>query len=132
MNGADGITMMFCVHGGEEIGGGFVVGLLLLAAPMHEEAVAEPAKHPNDVHGMGRPDEVSKPLTSYPERIVRWRFVGSIAFSEYTVSMVFRSLFGSVKVICPRAALFPLNQGGSRGKSNTSKRPFASVSSQAK
>ena len=56
MNGADGVTMMFCVHGGEEIGGGFVVGLLLLAAPMHEQAVGEPAKHPDDVHGMGLAD----------------------------------------------------------------------------
>jgi hypothetical protein len=45
--------MMFRIHGGEEIGGGFVAGLFLLAAPVDEQAVAEAAKHSDDAHGMG-------------------------------------------------------------------------------
>jgi hypothetical protein len=45
--------MMFGIHGGEEIGGGFVVGLFLLAAPVDEQAVAEAAKHADDAHGVG-------------------------------------------------------------------------------
>jgi hypothetical protein len=53
MDGTDGITMMFGIHGGEEIGGGFVAGLFLLAAPVDEQAVAEAAKHSDDAHGMG-------------------------------------------------------------------------------
>jgi hypothetical protein len=53
MDGADGITMMFGIHGGEEISGGFVAGLFLLAAPVDEQAVAETAKHADDAHGMG-------------------------------------------------------------------------------
>jgi len=44
--------MMFCVHGAEEIGGGFVLGLVLSAAPVHEQAVAEASKHAHDAHGL--------------------------------------------------------------------------------
>jgi hypothetical protein len=52
MEATDGITMMFGVHRAEEIGGGFVLGLILSAAPMHEEAVAEAPKHSHDPHGL--------------------------------------------------------------------------------
>ena len=52
MKATNGITMMFRVHGAEEIGGGFVVGLVLSAAPIHEEAVAETPKHSHDAHGL--------------------------------------------------------------------------------
>ena len=43
--------MMYGVHGAEEIGGGFVLGLILSAAPMPEQAVAEAPKHSHDAHG---------------------------------------------------------------------------------
>jgi hypothetical protein len=45
--------MMFGVHGGEKVGGRFMARLFLLAAPMHEQAVAETAKHAHHQHGMG-------------------------------------------------------------------------------
>ena len=53
MDGADGITMMFGVHGAEKIAGGFVAGLFLPAAPVHEQTVAKAPKHADDAHGMG-------------------------------------------------------------------------------
>jgi hypothetical protein len=52
MEATDGIAMMFGVHGVEEIGGGFVPGLLLSAAPMHKQTDAEAPKHPHDPHGL--------------------------------------------------------------------------------
>ena len=45
--------MMFGIHGGEEVGGGFVVRLLLEAAPMSTETVAKTAKHSDYAHGFG-------------------------------------------------------------------------------
>ena len=54
LEAADGIAMMFGVHGGKEVGGGFVPGFLLPAAPMHEEAIAEATEHANDPHGLGQ------------------------------------------------------------------------------
>ena len=45
--------MMFGVHGGEEIRGGFVLWLGLASAPVHEETVAEPAQHTHHPHGLG-------------------------------------------------------------------------------
>src|SRR5665213_1373334 len=56
LEATDGIAMMIGVHVGEKVGGGFVVGFGLLAAPVHEEAVAETTKHANDQHGMGPTD----------------------------------------------------------------------------
>ena len=53
MEGTDGITMMFGIHGGEEISRSFVAGVFLPAAPVDEQAVAEAAKHADDAHGMG-------------------------------------------------------------------------------
>lgn len=53
MEAAKGITMMFGVHGAEEVGGGFVVGLLLAAAPFHKQAVAEAAKEAHHAQGFG-------------------------------------------------------------------------------
>ena len=47
---------MFGVHGGEKVGGGFVLGLLLSAAPMHEQAVGEAAKQAHHAHGFGFAD----------------------------------------------------------------------------
>jgi hypothetical protein len=44
MEATNGITMMFDVHGAEEIGGGFVLGLVLSAAPMPKQTVAEAPK----------------------------------------------------------------------------------------
>ena len=46
--------MMFGVPGGEEVGGGFVVGLGLAAAPVPEEAVAEAAEPADDPHRLGQ------------------------------------------------------------------------------
>jgi hypothetical protein len=40
-----------------------VAGLFLLAAPVDEQAVAEAAKHTDDVHGMG---------LAHPARSSRW------------------------------------------------------------
>lgn len=42
--------MMFGVHGGEEVSGGLGRGFDLPVAPVHEEAVAEAAEHPDDPH----------------------------------------------------------------------------------
>lgn len=44
--------MMFGVHGGEEVGGGFVLGLILTAAPVHEEAVTKAPEQADDAHGL--------------------------------------------------------------------------------
>jgi hypothetical protein len=52
MEATDGIAMMIGVHVGEKVGGGFVVRLGLLAAPVHEQAVGKTAKHANDQHRM--------------------------------------------------------------------------------
>jgi hypothetical protein len=53
MEAADGIAMMFGVHGRKEIGGGFVFGVGLASTPVHEETVAEPAQHAHHPHGFG-------------------------------------------------------------------------------
>ena len=45
--------MMFGVQGAEKVGGGLVPGFVLLAAPMHEQTVAEAAQHPYHPHGAG-------------------------------------------------------------------------------
>lgn len=47
------MTLLFGVHDGEEIGGGFVSGFLLPCAPMDEEAVTEAAKEAHDAHRSG-------------------------------------------------------------------------------
>jgi hypothetical protein len=49
---AEGVAMMFGIHGGEEVGGGFVVWFGLLGAPVHTEAVAKSAEQPHDPHGI--------------------------------------------------------------------------------
>ena len=54
MKAADGIAMMFGVHRAKKVGGGFVPGLLLAAAPVHEQAVAQTPEHPDDPHGLGQ------------------------------------------------------------------------------
>jgi hypothetical protein len=48
--------MMLGVHGGEEVSGGFMLGLFLPAAPVHAQAVAEPANHAHHQHRMGVTD----------------------------------------------------------------------------
>ena len=53
LEAANGIAMMFGVHGAEEIGGGFVMGFVLAGAPVHEQTVAETAKHSHHAHGLG-------------------------------------------------------------------------------
>jgi len=45
------MAMMLGVQAGEKVGGGFVAGFGQLAAPAHEQAVAETAKHADDQHG---------------------------------------------------------------------------------
>jgi len=66
--------MMFGVHGTEEIGGGFVLGLFLSAAPMQEQAVAEAPKHPHDPHGFWFAD---------PALVVQMRDVQSLVQSAF-------------------------------------------------
>lgn len=56
MEATNGITMMFGVHGGEKVSGGFVLGLCLSAAPMHEQTIAEAPEHSDHPHGLWLPD----------------------------------------------------------------------------
>ena len=51
---AQGIPMKSGVHRTEGIGGGFVAGLLLPAAPVLEQTVAQTPEHPNDSHETGQ------------------------------------------------------------------------------
>jgi len=44
--------MMLGVHGGKEVGGGFVFWFLLPTAPMHEKAVTETAQHSGHTQGL--------------------------------------------------------------------------------
>jgi hypothetical protein len=53
MKAADSIVMMFGVHGAEKVGGGFLVGFVLAAAPMNAEAVAEATEQADDAHRFG-------------------------------------------------------------------------------
>jgi hypothetical protein len=46
--------MMFGVHSTEEVGGGFVLGFGLLAAPVHEQTVAEATQHSHYMHRFGQ------------------------------------------------------------------------------
>lgn len=46
--------MMFGIHGGEKVGGGFVLGLFLAAAPVNEETVAEAPQQAHHAHGLGQ------------------------------------------------------------------------------
>ena len=46
--------MMFRVHRAGKVRVGFVLGLLLPAAPVHKAAVAEAPEHPDDPHGFGQ------------------------------------------------------------------------------
>jgi hypothetical protein len=50
---ANGITMMFGVHGTEKVGGGFVARFLLASAPVHEQTVAESPKYSHHPYGLG-------------------------------------------------------------------------------
>jgi hypothetical protein len=74
MEATNGIAMMFGVHGAEEIGGGFVLGLVLSAAPMHEQTVAEAPKHPHDSHGL---------WFAYSALVVQMRDVQSLVQSAF-------------------------------------------------
>jgi len=58
--------MMFGVHGGEEVSGGFVLRFLLAAAPVHAQAVAEPANHSHHEHRMGLTDPAEVVQASGP------------------------------------------------------------------
>src|SRR5437660_11376060 len=53
METANGIAMMFGVHRAEEVGGGFVLGLVLLATPVHEQTITEAPKHRHHPHRLG-------------------------------------------------------------------------------
>jgi len=48
----EGIALMVGVHGAEEVGGRFVMRLLLPRAPCHEEAVARAPEHPHPAQGL--------------------------------------------------------------------------------
>jgi len=54
MEAANGIAMMFSVHGAEEIGGCFVARFLLTAAPFDKQAVAESPKQAHQPHCLGQ------------------------------------------------------------------------------
>jgi hypothetical protein len=54
MEATDGIAMMFGVHSGEAIGGGFVFGFGLAAAPMQEETITEAAQRAHHAQGPGQ------------------------------------------------------------------------------
>ena len=51
-DGVQGAAGMFGGHVGGEVGGGFVVGFGLMAAPLHEEAVGQPGEDAVDPHGV--------------------------------------------------------------------------------
>ena len=55
MEAANGMAMMFGVHGAEKIGGGFVLWFLLPAAPFHKQTVADSPKHAHQSHRLGQP-----------------------------------------------------------------------------
>ena len=46
--GTEGITVVFGVHGSQEVGGAFVVGFGLLSTPVHIQTVAKAAEHAHD------------------------------------------------------------------------------------
>jgi hypothetical protein len=54
MDAANGVAMMFSIHGAEKIGGRFVAGFFLSAAPFHKEAVADASKHAHQPHRLGK------------------------------------------------------------------------------
>jgi hypothetical protein len=74
MEATDGIAMMVGVHGSEEVRGGFVVGLGLMAAPVHEQAVAEAAKHADYQHGMRPTDPAEVVVMGDIEALMQARF----------------------------------------------------------
>jgi hypothetical protein len=74
LEAGNGITMMFGVHGGEKVGGSFVLGFSLSAAPMHEETVAEAPKHAHDSHRVWPAD---------PALVVEMRHVQSLVQSAF-------------------------------------------------
>src|ERR1017187_8811234 len=74
MEAANGIAMMFGVHGAEEVGGGFVLGPSVLAAPMHEQTVAEAPKHSHHPHGLG---------LAHPALVVQVRHVQALVQAAF-------------------------------------------------
>ena len=52
--GAQDAAGVFGGHGGGEVGGGFVVGFWLMAAPVHAEAVGQAGEDAVDPHGIAR------------------------------------------------------------------------------
>ena len=93
MKAANGIAMMFGIHSGEKISGGFVLGLGLLAAPMHAETVAEAAEHSDHAHGAGLPHAALiipmgdiqpqvQPVFDAPGRSVVLQPLGRVEFFE--------------------------------------------------
>jgi len=63
---ADGVAMMLGVHGGEEVGGGFMPGFVLPCAPVHEQTVTQTPEPADDPHGLGQ---------AYAALLVAVRFV---------------------------------------------------------
>lgn len=74
MNAADGVAMMFGIHGGEEVGGGFVAWFFLQAAPMDAKAVVEAAKHSDHAHGFGFTDSTKVIQVGDVESLMQARF----------------------------------------------------------
>src|SRR5687767_14104860 len=69
MEAANGVAMMFGVHGAEKIGGRFVAGLLLSAAPFHKQAVADAPEQAHQAHGLGQAHPAQVLRCSTSERI---------------------------------------------------------------
>ncbi len=56
---ADGFGDVVFSHGRMEVGGGFVLGFELAAAPFHAEAVGQTAKHARDPEAIGAADSAT-------------------------------------------------------------------------
>lgn len=74
MNAADGVAMMFSVHGCEKIRGGFVAWFFLQTAPMGAKAVAEAAKYSDHAHGFGFTDSTKVIQVGDIESLMEARF----------------------------------------------------------
>ena len=88
--------MMFRVQGAEEVGGGFVSGLVLSAAPMHEQAVAQAPEHTHDPHRLWFAD---------PALVVQMRHIQSLVESAFDAPSgpVVTQPLGGIQLLRPKA-----------------------------
>jgi hypothetical protein len=66
--------VVFGIHSGEEVGGGFVMRFGLLSAPVRTEAVAKAAEHSHDPHGVGLSDSAQVIEVGHIQALVQSAF----------------------------------------------------------